>query len=228
MQSNVDTPQEPGTETGKQPAPALSGLISHLSKQDGDVNLTLQPLEEQSVAQFFETHRESLGNVLREAASGGPIVEAEVRALMNLAQTGMFMNALGGSEPAFAHHQGAYKALASFLRGAGKKAVAFNASKGGYPAQAGFKGAWSPLPDGFENLSLVEVGQHLRAHDIEFPLDPVTNDQVDAVIQLKNHASTIVKDDDEHALRRAGACNGSRQDHEASDLAVIVQEGGAA
>ena len=153
---------------------------------------------------------------------------AEVRALINLAQTGMFLNALGGSETVFMHHKGAYKALSSLLAGSGKRALAFNESKGGYPHQATFKTAWAPLPDGFENFSLADVAQHLRSHGIQFSNQPVVDPQHSSVVELENHATALLQSDDEHAAGRTDTGNHSTQSHSASISKSIVRQGGAA
>jgi hypothetical protein len=151
----------------------------------------------------------------------------EIRALMNLCQTGMFLNAMSNSELAFAFHKGAFRALHSLVQGSGKKALAFNNSKGGYPQQAVFKGAWSPLPNGFENFTLAEVAQHLRAHGIKFSDEPVSDLQSNAVVKLEQHVSTGFDGHDEHGSVSADVGNSSVK-HDASHLnRAIVQQGGA-
>lgn len=149
---------------------------------------------------------------------------------MNLAQNGMFINASIGGERAFMFHQGSYKALQSLLRGFGKRAAEFHALKGGYAAKAVFKGAWSPLPEGFENFTLSQVQQFLASHDIKLPPEPVTDLQVNGIDQLDDDVFIAVNGHDKHDAARADVCDGAGL-HAAPLVdadAAIVTTGGAA
>lgn len=157
-----------------------------------------------------------------------PIERREIEALLNPAKTMLFGNAVVGNAANVRYAQAYINALQSVLDGTGKRYADFFDSKGGYEAAASFKGAWSPLPEGIKNFTLVQVQEFLTRHGVEVAADTVTNSQVNAVGKLKNNVLTVVNRNDEHDAARADLNDGASV-HGASLVdAAIVAQGGAA
>lgn len=94
--------------------------------------------------------------------------------------------------------------------------------------QGAVQTALARLPDHCERLSFAKMESLLRAQGIDFASYAVTDSDIDAVVQLQDGVSPVVKLDDKHAVAAVDVGDGGKVHGYSPDKTAIVAQGGAA
>ena len=157
------------------------------------------------------------------------IDRASVEAMYNRAKSLVLTQAWLGKAGGLQFAQGALSELGALLNSTGPAfAAKRDASEGGYRPFAGFEAAWSALPVGAKDFTLVEMQEFLRTQGIEISSDAVSNGNIDAVGNLKNSEVAAVNGHDEHGAARADLDDGSGLHSASPVVCATVAQGGAA